>query len=493
MPQGNPLVAQEVSTTTAVTGIGIAESCTDLASGISDGSWVAVGLGAVGVGLEVLSMVVDPIGTLASYGVSWLIEHVEPLKEALDWLAGDPPVIQSFSETWANVAAEVGAIAGDLGNEGKTGTAGWTGEAGDAYRQASAEQADALAGAATLSEGISVGVMIMGEVVAAVREIVRDLVAELVGKLITWALEAAGTLGFATPLIAVQATTAISKAISKISDLIRKLVKTIGNVSPLIRRVIDKLDEIIQALAKLGRKVGGGGSTTPSSAPNTPGIDAPTVKSPDAGTTPSSATTTPSGAKPDAPSTTPKPDSTSPSNSSPDGTGTTGDGRAVAPGQSGGSSRPRVDDSVRSYMRNEEWSNDAYESIRASDDIADVSRNLQDAPRLDGSTGFSTDEVERIKNHVFHETHPLEGMDGGVVHERFEPNPDMAEAWMRLRSGRHQPEDLALLEHELAESNYWQQNPNAVYWEAHRAANEVSNWESQIPAPTNEDYNEPWR
>ncbi|WP_162830089.1 DUF6531 domain-containing protein [Amycolatopsis palatopharyngis] len=327
MPEGNPLVAQAQSTTTGYTGIGIAESAVDLASGISDGSWVAVGLGAVGVGLEVLSMVVDPIGTLASYGVSWLIEHVQPLKEALDWLAGDPPVIQSFSETWANVAAEVSAVAGDLGNEVNTGTAGWSGEAADAYRQASAEQADAIAGAATLSEGISVGVMIMGEVVAAVREIVRDLVGELVGKLITWALEAAGTLGFATPLIAVQATAAISKAINKIADLIRNLVKTISNVSPLIRRVIDKLDEIIQALAKLARKFSPGGGTTPSSTPNTPGIDAPTVKSPDT-TTPSSATTTPSGTTtPDAPSTTPKsPDTTSPSSTSPDGPGTTPNG-----------------------------------------------------------------------------------------------------------------------------------------------------------------------
>ena len=29
------------------------------------------------------------------------------VRTALDWFAGDPPVIRSFSETWANVAAEV--------------------------------------------------------------------------------------------------------------------------------------------------------------------------------------------------------------------------------------------------------------------------------------------------------------------------------------------------------------------------------------------------
>src|SRR6186713_2866364 len=107
MAEGNPLVARPQNATTAVTGIGIAESAQGLAHGVSNGDWVEAGLSAAGVGLEVLSMVIDPLGTLASYGVSWLIEHVQPLKDALDWFAGDPPVIRSFSETWANVAAEV--------------------------------------------------------------------------------------------------------------------------------------------------------------------------------------------------------------------------------------------------------------------------------------------------------------------------------------------------------------------------------------------------
>ncbi|SDY10666.1 RHS repeat-associated core domain-containing protein [Amycolatopsis xylanica] len=277
MPDGNPLVAQAKSQTTAVTGIGIAESAVDLASGVKDGSWVEGGLGALGMGLEVLSLAIDPIGTLAQYGVSWLIEHVQPLKEALDWLAGDPPVIQSYSDTWANVAKEVNSIAGDFGNEAKNGTAGWSGQAGDAYRGEVAEQVDAIQGAATLADGVSTGVMVMGQVVAMVRETVRDLVAELVGKLISWALEEACTLGFATPLVAVQATTAITKAISKVSDLIRKLVKTIGNVAPKLRKIIDKLGEIIEKLSKLGKKLGKGGGTSPSAAKAAKKTDGPDV------------------------------------------------------------------------------------------------------------------------------------------------------------------------------------------------------------------------
>ncbi|WP_370944389.1 hypothetical protein AB5J62_35615 [Amycolatopsis sp. cg5] len=278
MPEGNPLVAQAQSQTTGVTGIGILESANDLALGVKDGSWVEGGLGAVGVGLEALSLVVDPIGTLAQYGVSWLIEHVKPLKDCLDWLAGNPPVIQSFSDTWANVAREVTAIAGDLSNEAKGGTAGWAGAAGEAYRAEVAEQVDAVAGAASLCDGISTGVMVMGQVVAAVRETVRDLIATLVGKLITWALEEACTLGFATPLVAAQATAAITSTISKVSQVIRKLVKTISNVGPKVRKIVDKLGEIIEKLSKLAKKLGKRADGTSPSAARKAGksdVDAP--------------------------------------------------------------------------------------------------------------------------------------------------------------------------------------------------------------------------
>ncbi|WP_158842765.1 hypothetical protein [Saccharothrix deserti] len=128
-----------------------------------------------------------------------------------------------------------------------------------------------------------------------------------------------------------------------------------------------------------------------------------------------------------------------------------------------------------------------------SDDIDDVAGHVADVPRADGGTGFSRAEIEQIKNHVFEDLHPLEGQNGGTVMARFDPNPDMAEAWLRLRSGRARPEDVALLEHELAEARYWQQNPNASYKDAHAAANEVSRWENQIPPVSNEDYSKPWR
>src|SRR3989442_5928244 len=113
MPEGNPLVAAPKSSTTGYTGVSIAESAVGLAHGIKSGDWVEVGLSAVGGPLDVLAMVIDPLGTLGSYGVNSLIEHVRPLKGTLDWFAGHSAVIPSFSRTLGNVAKAVAGVAKD--------------------------------------------------------------------------------------------------------------------------------------------------------------------------------------------------------------------------------------------------------------------------------------------------------------------------------------------------------------------------------------------
>jgi hypothetical protein len=129
------------------------------------------------------------------------------------------------------------------------------------------------------------------------------------------------------------------------------------------------------------------------------------------------------------------------------------------PGQTGGTVRPRVEPTVHSDELNDDWARDAYEVIRASDDVADVAEHVRDAPRLDGGKGFTLEEVHTIKAQIFYDEHPLAGDDGETVYSRFDANADMAEAWLRLRSGSYKPQDLVLLEHELAEHNYWQEHP----------------------------------
>ncbi|MEV0086013.1 RHS repeat-associated core domain-containing protein [Saccharopolyspora sp. NPDC050642] len=300
----NPLVAQRQDSTTAVSGIGILESVGDLQSGIESGSWSEIALGAAGTGLEALSMVMDPVGTLVSYAVSWLMEHVKPLSDALDWLAGDPDQISAYAQTWGNVAKSVEQVAADFTNEVNNITGTWTGEAADAYKNATTKQAEQIKAAGGAANTISTVVEIVGVLVGIVRELVRDLVAECVAALITriprWIAEIGGTLGIGTPAVVAEAAGMIAKWVSKISDVITKLTRSLNKLQPLLKK-LDEIWEGIKDALKGLRKVDGPASTKPS------GVDAPSPK-------------------PDAPDATPNSPDTSPSSTSPDSTSSNLDG-----------------------------------------------------------------------------------------------------------------------------------------------------------------------
>src|SRR5947209_722894 len=138
MPEGNPLVAESKKDGDGLFvagngdygwagGTNLSESAMDAFNGIASGDWISGGLGVLSLAGEVASAAVDPFGYLMSSVASFLMEHVKPLKDMLDSIAGNPPVIQSYSDTWGNVSKALGERKTDFDNAVKNGTTGWTG------------------------------------------------------------------------------------------------------------------------------------------------------------------------------------------------------------------------------------------------------------------------------------------------------------------------------------------------------------------------------
>ncbi|MEU2255562.1 DUF6531 domain-containing protein [Nocardia xishanensis] len=312
--QSNPLIAQAEDSTEWYSGVTLFESVSDTYESISSGSWVEAGLGVVGVGLEVAAVVVDPLGTLAGFGVGWLIEHVEPLQEALNWVAGDPDQIEAYAKTWSNVSEKINEAAEAHKRAVEQDISEWQGATATAYRARASETADALAAATKAAEAASQAIQMAGGVVAAVRMMVRDIVAQAVGRLAVWAAEAIFTLGVGTPVVATQATVYVAKTLTTISKLFRKLASTMSKLTPLLRKLKDAFASIIK---KLTGKRGG----TPSGArPSKKTTNDTTPANTD--TKPANTDTKPAGTE-TKPTDTPSKQPDSPNNS-PDGTNPAG-------------------------------------------------------------------------------------------------------------------------------------------------------------------------
>ncbi|MET0135043.1 MAG: DUF6531 domain-containing protein, partial [Kibdelosporangium sp.] len=208
-------------------------------------------LGSVGTALDALSMAMDPFGAILAAGVGWLMEHVGPLKEALDGLTGNADEIAAQAATWKNVATELGSIGQDLSAMAAADTASWTGVSGDAYRQRVADTAALIGTAQQGCDGASSGVKTAGEVVAAVRALVRDIIAELVGHMISWALQVLFTLGIGLTWVVPQVVNAVAKTASKIADLVRRLVQALKALVPLLKKAGDLFADAGKALRNI--------------------------------------------------------------------------------------------------------------------------------------------------------------------------------------------------------------------------------------------------
>ncbi|WP_431882388.1 WXG100 family type VII secretion target [Micromonospora gifhornensis] len=251
----DPLIAPRQDSTTAFSGVFIAEDIDGLLASYAGGGWIDTAIGGFAVSMDALAFVTDPLGQLVAWGVGWLIEHVKPLSDALDELAGDPDQIAAYAQTWRNVTGAIGDSRLTLDDAVRQQVIGWTGSAADAYRRRSQEHQavlDALARASNAMSEISTGA---GLLVAMVRELVRDLIAEFVSvlavRLWVWLAEAGVTLGVATPWIITQVTALAAKWVARITRLLHGLITSLRRLAPILRRLSGLVAELQVTLRRL--------------------------------------------------------------------------------------------------------------------------------------------------------------------------------------------------------------------------------------------------
>ncbi|MFB9239344.1 hypothetical protein ACFFWC_28055 [Plantactinospora siamensis] len=250
----NPLVVGKLDQPVdAWAGVWIAEDIELIGQGVKSGSWVDTGLGVVGAALDGLALISDPVGALLQYGVAWLIEHVKPLSQALDWLAGDPGQIAGNAQTWRNVAASLGTQAADLASAARLDLSEWSGAAASAYQVWSGQQQDAIGGLAKGAEVMAAITEGAGFLISAVRALVRDAIATVVSRLIVYAAEEVGTLGFGTPLVVEQVSTLVASWAAKISRWLRGLLSSLRELASRSRQ----LEKLIELLKRVLNKLRG--------------------------------------------------------------------------------------------------------------------------------------------------------------------------------------------------------------------------------------------
>ncbi|EME64744.1 hypothetical protein [Amycolatopsis decaplanina] len=283
-------------------GAGFFDSAFSLKKAVDDGDSLSIGLASAGMAIEILGMVVDPIGSLLTAGIGWLIEHIVIFRWPLDFLLGDPKGIEAAKTAIYNEGKAVKEWSEDHAAATKKFMEKWDGEAADKFRadmEGVAAQIDALAEYINFA-GKQMG--IAGAMIGAVRGIVRDIIA----------MTLAGILKAAIVAVALAPVTFGGSIIAAITSIMTTVGVAIAKIAKQIADTAKKLAEMIKILAKtrgaaddvVKLTLGGGKVTLPKPKPSG-GTPMPGGKKPIEGPPPKPGDTTPD-AKPDAPK--PKPE-----------------------------------------------------------------------------------------------------------------------------------------------------------------------------------------
>lgn len=108
-----------------------------------------------------------------------------------------------------------------------------------------------------------------------------------------------------------------------------------------------------------------------------------------------------------------------------------------------------------------------YESVRHMN---------TDIMRIAENTGWSAEDIQSVKDHVFFKEHDLGDRIG-----RFDPSYYIAQSWQRLIQGNGEirEQDIVLLNHELLEEKYEQ--AGMTYEQAHAEAEKQFDYSKYIP------------
>ncbi|MEU0469499.1 hypothetical protein ABZ215_36340 [Amycolatopsis sp. NPDC006131] len=223
------------------TGAGFFDAAVSLNEAVKENDKVAIGIGSAGLALETLGLALDPIGSLLTAGIGWLIEHISVLRWPLDIMWGDPEGIAAAEKAVKAEKEKLEQWAQDHQTKLATLMESWTGEGADQFRKSMEAVTDQLNAIGGYLENAGKSMKVAGGLVGAFRGIARDLIAMLLATIIKGALIAAAlapvTFGasivfFIGTTIGMVAT-ALGKIGAKIAELTRKLVDLGASLSKL--------------------------------------------------------------------------------------------------------------------------------------------------------------------------------------------------------------------------------------------------------------------
>lgn len=240
-------VAPVVDTEAWHAGAGLVGDVASVVGTVRSGAWVDAGVNVVAGGANVVGLAMDPLGSALSWGVSWVLDHLHPLCDWFDELAGDADQVTAYARTWMSVGAELRAAGDALDGDVAQDLAAMSGLAVGAYRGVMSVQVGVARVLAHAAEALGDALVECARFVRAVHDLLRDAIAEIVSSAVS-ALNVVSAARKVTALVARWADR-IGPQVSALARTVECLKGLVGDAADAIAKLVRNLEETATSIS----------------------------------------------------------------------------------------------------------------------------------------------------------------------------------------------------------------------------------------------------
>lgn len=196
-------------------------------------------------GLPIMGAVADPLHTLLTFGLGFLVDLIKPLDDALKLVTGDEDELKKAAEAFTKIAKDLKGLASEFATTVDTGTQSWQGASATASRERLTEFAVGIQ--ETGFEAESIVALLEGSkaLMKAAYDVVMGLIASLIEWLvITWlAAQAAAvpTLGASEVAAAGATVVQVGVTTTRVAGIVQKVTTVLQKISRVFKILAGKL------------------------------------------------------------------------------------------------------------------------------------------------------------------------------------------------------------------------------------------------------------
>ena len=213
-------------------------------------------LNTISVAADLVDMAVNPIKTLVSWPVNWIISHIDPLPDMLQQFTGDPEKVEAAALTWERIGDQWTQAAAELEAAVAAGLDAQVCRTLSAYKVQIGSVIETFRSLGDACGVVAQCLNILSAMVKIVYELTREAIADLIGTFVQSVWEAVGTLGIATPAIVAQISATVSKWVARITTKGKQVLNGFQEALKSFTKLDGILEKLGPALKKLFSHVG---------------------------------------------------------------------------------------------------------------------------------------------------------------------------------------------------------------------------------------------